>query len=99
KLTGPGRSRQGRLTQHSSQERECALLVEQLVQVPAFGRLYARGAAALARAAGEHPRGVADPAFEGVEAASRDPDAAGMPVVDEDGRRSRLVVDVGRESA
>src|SRR5688500_17117623 len=86
-------------SEHAFEELERAGLVQRLVQVPALRRLDARGAAVLARAAGEQLRGVADPAFEDVEAALRDPDAARVAVVDEDRRAAGLEMDVRREPA
>ena len=74
-------------------------LVEHVVQVAALRRLDAGRAAALARAAGDHLRGVRDPALERLEAARGDPDAAGVAVVDEDRRPAGLEVDVRREAA
>src|SRR5215470_11930424 len=61
---------------HPRQEFEGSGLVEELVQVAALRALDARGAAALARAAGEQLDRVCDPALELVEAARRDADAA-----------------------
>src|SRR5213596_181621 len=73
---------------HPAQKRQRAALVQQLVEVAALRALHARGAAALARAALEHPHRVGDPALELVEAALGDADAARVPVVDEDRRRA-----------
>src|SRR5439155_26782955 len=70
--------------QHPLEQGERAGLVERFVQVAALRALDARGAAEQAWAAGQHPRRVLDPALEGLEAALRDPDTAGMAVVDED---------------
>ena len=84
---------------HPSQQRHRPGLVEHLVEVAALRALHARRAAVRARAALEHARGVLDPALEGVEAALGDADAAGVAVVDEDGRAVGLEVDVGREPA
>ena len=53
----------------------------------------------MARAAGDHRRRVCHPALELIEAALGDADAAGVPVVDEDGRALGLEVVVGREAA
>ena len=74
-------------------------LVEHVVQVAALRALDARRAAVGARAAGDHPRRVGDPALELLEAALGDPDAAGVAVVDEDRRPAGLGVEVRREAA
>src|SRR3954447_749499 len=84
---------------HSAQERQRARLVEIVVEVAALRALHARWAAALARTAVEHADRVGDPALELLEAALRDSDAAGVPVVDEDGRQSGIRVDIRREAA
>src|SRR5919201_837981 len=84
---------------HPPEESQCAVLVEPLVQVAALGALDAGWAAVRARAALEQLDGVRDPAFEALEAARRDADAAGVAVVDEDRRAARLVMDVRREAA
>src|SRR3982751_5904972 len=76
-----------RRNRHPAQECQRPTLVEVLVQVAALRALHARGAAVLARAALEQPYRVTDPALELVEAALGDPDATGVAVVDEDGRR------------
>src|SRR4051794_34045184 len=83
--------------EHPVEQREGAGLVQRLVEVPALRALHARRAAALARTPREQACGVLDPPLEDVEAALRDPDAAGVAVVDEDRRLSCLVVQVGRE--
>src|ERR671914_1987805 len=69
--------------QHPLKQRQRARLVERLVQVAALRRLDAGGTAVVARAAGEHLRGVFSPALEGREASLVDPDSACMAVVDE----------------
>src|SRR3954469_1031657 len=84
---------------HPPQKFQRAALVQVLVEVAALRALHAGGAAALARAALEHAGRVLDPALEGVEAALGDPDAAGMAVVDEDGRAAGLEVHIGGEAA
>src|SRR5262252_5648969 len=84
---------------HPRQKCEGTGLVEELVQVAALRALDARGASTLAWTAGEELGGVRDPALELVEAAGRDADAAGVAVVDEDGRCARVEVEVGREAA
>src|SRR6185312_10978565 len=71
----------GRSLQHALEERKRACLVEKVVQVPAFRRLDARRAAALAGAAGEERRRVSDPALDLVEPAAGDAHAARMAVV------------------
>src|SRR5581483_956353 len=81
------------------QEGQRAALVEQVVEVPALRALHARGAAVRAGAARDQLRGVARPALELLEAALGDPDAAGVPVVDEDGRAARLRVYFRRQAA
>ena len=53
----------------------------------------------LARAAVEEPFGVGHPALELVEPALGDPDAARVPVVDEDRRPAGLEVEIRREPA
>src|SRR5579884_3053767 len=83
----------------SLEEGERAALVEHVVEVAALRALDAGGAAIRARAAADQRGGVGDPALELLEAALRDPDAAGVAVVDEDGRPSGLRVDVGGEAA
>src|SRR5947208_1251505 len=80
---------------HPGQKCEGTGLVEELVQVAALRTLNARRAPALERAAGKELGGVRDPALELVEAAGRDADAAGVAVVDEDGRCARVEVEVG----
>src|SRR5581483_9884140 len=82
-----------------AEERQRAVLREMLVQVAALRALDARGAAVVARAAVEELHGVRDPALELREPALGDADAAGVPVVDEDRRQSRVRVDVRREAA
>src|SRR3954452_23092536 len=84
---------------HAPQQRQRAALVEVLVEVAAFRALHARGAAMLARAALEQAHGVGHPALELLEPALGDADAARMTVVDEDGRRAGVGMDVGREAA
>src|SRR4051812_46808679 len=84
---------------HPPQQHQRTGLVEVLVEVAALRALDARGAAVIARAAVEQADGVGDPALELLEAPLRDPDAAGVPVVDEDGGRARVGVDVRREAA
>ena len=84
---------------HPAEQRQRAVLVEVLVEVAALRALDAGRAAALARAALEQPHGVGDPALELLEAALGDADAARVPVVDEDGRRAGVRVDVRREAA
>src|SRR5690242_4962792 len=69
--------------EQTAQERQRAGLVQHLVQVAALRRLDTGGTTVVARAAGEHPRRVLDPALERLEAALCDPDAARMPVVHE----------------
>src|SRR5207253_3955052 len=83
----------------SRQERERAGLVEELVEVAALRALDARRAAALARAALEQPHRVGHPAVELLEAARGDADAAGVAVVDEDGRCTGVEMEVRREAA
>src|SRR3954471_13481222 len=92
----PGIDSPGR---HSAQKRQRAHLVEIVVEVAALRALHARRAAALARAAVEQANRVGDPALELLEAALRDPDAARVPVVDEDGRHPGVRVDIRREAA
>src|SRR6059058_5932268 len=75
------------------------LLVEHVVQVPALRALDARGAPVGARAAADQLHRVPHPAFELLEPALGDADAAGVPVVDEDGRPRGLRMDVRREAA
>src|SRR5213079_2654741 len=65
---------------HPFQHRQCAGLVERLVEVAALRALHAGRAAEQARAAAQHPRGVLDPALERLEPALGDADAAGVPV-------------------
>src|SRR3954467_990838 len=84
---------------HPRQKCQCSGLVEELVEVAALRALDARRTAALARAAGEELGRVRDPAFELVEAALGDSDSARMAVVDEDGRRAGVEVEVRREAA
>src|SRR5262245_4241654 len=84
---------------HPRQKCEGSGLVEVLVEVPALRALDAGGATVLAGAAGEKLGRVGDPALELVEAAGRDPDSAGVAVVDEDGRRARVEVAVRGEVA
>src|SRR3954469_5403924 len=79
---------------HPRQECEGAGLVEVLVEVAALRTLDAGRTAALAGAAGEELGRVGDPALELVEAAGRDADAACVAVVDEDGRRARVEVEI-----
>src|SRR3954447_19831709 len=81
----------------AGQEAQRAVLVEHVVQIAALRALNAGRAAARARAAAEQSRRVADPALELLEAALGDPDAAGVTVVDEDGRKPGLGMDVRRE--
>src|SRR5947207_2537879 len=73
--------------------------VEHLVQVAALGALDAGRAPVLAGAAADHRRRVGDPALELLEAALGDADAAGVAVVDEDGRPPGLEVEIRREPA
>src|SRR5437868_13422443 len=84
---------------HPLEQGQRAGLVERLIQVAALGALDAGRAAEQAWAPAQHPRRVLDPAFEGLEAALGDPDAAGVAVVDEDCRRPGLEMNVGREAA
>src|SRR5665213_2468500 len=84
---------------HAVQHGQRARLVEPFVEVAALGALDAGGAAALARAPLEHADGVGDPALELVEATLRDPDTARVPVVDEDRRLARVLVEVRRQAA
>src|SRR5437868_2707422 len=84
---------------HAREKCEGARLVEELVQVAALRALDAGGTAALAGATGQQLGRVGDPPLELVEATGRDPDAAGVAVVDEDGRRARVEVEVRREAA
>src|SRR5919201_2123407 len=70
---------------HPAEQLPRARFVEPLVEVAAFRALDAGRAAVLAGAALEHPHRVGDPALELVESALGVADAAGMPVVDEDG--------------
>src|SRR5919201_4772519 len=86
-------------SRHPAQQGERPLLVEQLVEIAAFRALDTGGTAALAWTAVEHPGRIGDPALEAIEAAFRDPDAARVPVVDEDGRRTGVPVDVCRKSS
>src|SRR5215475_9411954 len=79
---------------HPCQKFEGTGLVEELVEVAAFRALDARGAAALARAAGEELHGVGDPSLELVEAAGRNAHAARVAVVDEDRRCTRVQVEI-----
>src|SRR6266700_3268823 len=81
------------------QEAERTVLVEHVVEVAALGALHARRAPVVARTASNQGGGVAGPAFELLETALGDPDAAGMAVVDEDGRPPGLRMDVRREAA
>ena len=74
-------------------------LRQRLVEVAALRRLHARRAARAARALADQALRVADQALELVVAAARDPDAARVPVVDEDRRPAGLRVGVGREAA
>src|SRR4029079_14412210 len=74
---------------HPRQKCECSGLVEVLVQVAALRALDTGWAAALAGTALEQGDRVGHPALDLVEAAGRDADAAGVAVVDEDGRRTR----------
>src|SRR5690348_9817929 len=76
------------------QERHRAVLREMLVQVAALRALDARRAAVVAGAAVEELHRVGDPALELGEPALGDADAAGMAVVDEDRRQTRVLVDV-----
>src|SRR3979490_2362551 len=84
---------------HPAEQCERARLVEVLVQVAALRALDAGWAAVLARAAVEHPCRVGDPALELVEAGRGGAAAARGPVVDEDRRRPRVLVEVRREPA
>ena len=86
-------------TCHPPQQEQRRLLVEHLVQVAALRALDARGAAARAGAAVEQAGGVGDPAGEALEATLGDPDAAGVAVVDEDGRFRRIRVQRRRHTA
>src|SRR5438874_10572723 len=83
---------------HPRQKCEGSGLVEELVEVAALRAVDAGRAAALAGTALEQRDRVCHPALELAEAALCDPDAAGVAVVDEDGRRSRVEVEVGREA-
>src|SRR5215213_1955346 len=87
-----------RSLEHSLQEGSRAALVEELVEVAALRRLHAGRTALLARAAREQALGVRDPPFEDLEPALGDPNAAGVAVVDEDGRSAGLEVHVGGEA-
>src|SRR5262252_6833048 len=84
---------------HPRQKCEGSGLVEVFVEVAALGTLDAGRAPVLTWAAGEELDRVGDPPLELVEAAGRDTDAAGVPVVDEDRRRTGVEVQVGREAA
>src|SRR5881397_1640268 len=84
---------------HPRQKCEGSGLVEELVEVAALRALDAGRAAALAGTALEQRDRVGHPALELGEAALGDPDAAGVAVVDEDGRRSGVEVEVGGEAA
>src|SRR5438045_2172174 len=84
---------------HPRQQRERAGLVEEFVEVAALRALDARGAAALAGAAREELGRVGDPALELLEAPGGDADAARVAVVDEDGGRAGVEVEVRREPA
>src|ERR1700758_1904426 len=79
---------------HPLQKCEGAGLVEVLVEVAALRALHAGRATALARAAGEQLGRVGDPALELLEATGGDADAARVAVVDEDGRRAGIRVEV-----
>src|SRR5919106_3972345 len=85
--------------EHPPEEREGAVLVQELVQVAALGGLDAGRAAVGARAPGEQALGVRHPALDLVVAAARDADAARVAVVDEHRRPARLEVQVRREAA
>ena len=75
--------------QHSCHHLERAGLGQRLVEVAALGRLHARRAARLARALADEPVRVLDEHVEVAKALQRDPDAARVPVVDEDRRAAR----------
>src|SRR5580765_630599 len=81
------------------QKRQRTRLVEHVVQVAAFWALDTRRAARGAGAAAQHRCGIANPAFELVEAALGDADPARMAVVDEDRRPSGLGVVIRRQTA
>src|ERR687891_1913294 len=85
--------------QHAVEQRQRAVLVERLVQVPALRALHAGGAAARARAVPEESGRVSGPVLEALEATRGEADPAGVAVVDEDRRRGGLVVDVRGEAA
>src|SRR3954468_6779853 len=84
---------------HSAEERRGAFLVEPFVEIAALRALHARGAPAVTGAAVQHLQRVGDPAFELVEPALGDADAAGVPVVDEDRRPAGVRMNVRRQSA
>src|SRR4029077_15608164 len=84
---------------HQAHQLQRARLVQGFVEVAALGALHAGGAAGLAGALGDQARGVAEQALELLVAALGDADAAGVAVVDEDGRAAGLEVDVGGEAA
>src|SRR5579872_3132983 len=84
---------------HPPEQRRRSGLVEPFVEVAALRALDAARAAVLAGAALQHPDGVGHPAFELVEPALGDPDAARVAVVDEHRRLARAGMEVRREAA
>ena len=77
------------MRQHPLQQAPCPSLGERFVEVAALGRLHARGAPCAAGALGDQAVGVAAELLEAQERGARDPDAAGVAVVDEDRRPPR----------
>src|SRR5207249_2412238 len=80
--------------QHPPEQPQRTVLVEELVQVAALRALDARGAAVLAGTAREHPRRVAHPLLEDLEASLGDSNAAWVAVVDENRGLAGLVMEV-----
>src|SRR5918998_1431997 len=80
------------LPEEVAQDGDSTVLTQGLVPVAALGRLNAGRTALFAGAAGEDAQGIAGHLLEGVVAALGDADAAGVAVVDEDGRQARLAV-------
>jgi len=75
------------------------MLRKRLVEVPALRRLDARRAPGAARALAHQPAGIGCQPFELIEAPAGETHAAGVTVVDEDCRATRLGVGVGRQAA
>src|SRR5215213_3865069 len=96
---GGARSRASGALEHPRHDLERPRLVERLVEVAALRRLHARRAARLARALADEPVRVADERVEADEPLARDPDPAGVTVVDEDRRPPGLGMEVRRQPA